>query len=299
MPAAVHMLAAPTPPANVSRYRSLRGKSVSETRRDVERALDENGDEDDGGFISRIGSRHRKRSKTVTDNTPPVPSIPSMPSVPVLPLAHREANIPPRAAAGSKWSGSLRQSETLGSIPSKFPIPPPPPPPPPASVAMAITADMVVGPTVDPEQQRREMELSLLREDDERRRQEEAEAARWADEVARLEAETDRILAEQKKKDLARLQMQLATQHHVSPLGKPKSPVLEKFAFLTRGRRSNAATLSPTSSACTSVDFSRATSLEPHLMPRAFIEPRMAPYMDPPGANERVRGDAGPLPPYP
>ncbi|KAG6008066.1 hypothetical protein E4U21_005079 [Claviceps maximensis] len=48
------------------------------------------------------------------------------------------------------------------------------------------------------------------------------------DEVARLEAETDRILAEQKKLDLARLQTQL-----VIPL-KPKHLILQKLSFFSR-----------------------------------------------------------------
>lgn len=63
------------------------------------------------------------------------------------------------------------------------------------------------------------------------------EAARWASEVARLEAETDRILAEQKKRDLARLQAQLATVP--SPKPKAKRPILDKLTFL-RSPRPNA-----------------------------------------------------------
>ncbi|POS81296.1 hypothetical protein DHEL01_v200309 [Diaporthe helianthi] len=91
-----------------------------------------------------------------------------------------------------------------------------------------------------------------------------------------LECETDRILAEQKKLDLARLHQQLvATQSTVSlsPSSlKPKSPVLEKFNFFNRARNSKAATLSPTSSTNASVDISRTHSLDPSLPPRAFVE---------------------------
>ncbi|PHH71676.1 hypothetical protein CDD83_5124 [Cordyceps sp. RAO-2017] len=59
--------------------------------------------------------------------------------------------------------------------------------------------------------------------------------------AARLEAETDRILAEQKKLDLARLQATLVT-----PPPKPgrRPLLLDKFAFLARGRRSGAKTAS-------------------------------------------------------
>ena len=62
------------------------------------------------------------------------------------------------------------------------------------------------------------------------------EAALWADEVARLEAETDRILAEQKKRDLARLQAQLALTPTPtsSPKPKPKRLILETFPFLAK-----------------------------------------------------------------
>ncbi|KEY63994.1 hypothetical protein S7711_07990 [Stachybotrys chartarum IBT 7711] len=52
------------------------------------------------------------------------------------------------------------------------------------------------------------------------------EADRWAQEVARLEAETDRILSEQKKCDLARLQAQLAA----SP-PKKRSPSAGRTVF--------------------------------------------------------------------
>lgn len=58
----------------------------------------------------------------------------------------------------------------------------------------------------------------------------------WADEVARLEAETDRILAEQKKCDLARLEAQLAAAP--SPKSKtkpkPKQLILDTFPFLSK-----------------------------------------------------------------
>jgi hypothetical protein len=68
------------------------------------------------------------------------------------------------------------------------------------------------------------------------------EAARWAEEVARLEAETDRILAEQKKRDLARLQAQLAASpSSVRPKPKPQRLILDKLGFLARGSKSNVA----------------------------------------------------------
>jgi hypothetical protein len=66
------------------------------------------------------------------------------------------------------------------------------------------------------------------------------ESAKWAEEVARLEAETDRILAEQKKLDLARLQAQLAVVK--TPPSKSKRLILGKLTFLSRsGKRSGPA----------------------------------------------------------
>ncbi len=298
--------AAPVPPAKASRYRSLRGKSVSESRQ-----ADENGaDPHEGGRGGGLRYSSRKRSKTIAaaavaaaSGAPPVPPVPSS-----LPLAQRELNIPSKPGknkdGAKRPTASLRESETLGSIPYKFPAPP-------VSgvvladvpVATAITVDTAVEPTRErraprQQQQQQQQQQQDDGDDEERRRrrrlQEDDEAARWADEVARLEAETDRILAEQKKRDLARLQAQLAARHPVSPPPQKArgSPVLEKFAFLTRGRRSNAATLSPTSSACVSVDLSRANSLEPTLQPRAFIGPAAdAPNMavSGGGGGERVR----------
>ncbi|KJZ75023.1 hypothetical protein HIM_05509 [Hirsutella minnesotensis 3608] len=58
--------------------------------------------------------------------------------------------------------------------------------------------------------------------------------------AARLEAETDRILAEQKKLDLARLQSQ-----PLAPASRAgRRPLFDKFAFLSRARRSNAKAVS-------------------------------------------------------
>ncbi|VUC24606.1 unnamed protein product [Clonostachys rosea] len=61
------------------------------------------------------------------------------------------------------------------------------------------------------------------------------EDERLAEEVARLEAETDRILAEQKKRDLVRLHAQL----DATPPPKPRL-FLDKLSFLTRSAPSDA-----------------------------------------------------------
>lgn len=104
----------------------------------------------------------------------------------------------------------------------------------------------------------------LQRDEADRRQREETDAAHLADEVARLEAETDRILAEQKKRDAARAQVQLPP-----PPPRPKFLILEKFSFLSRSRRSNATSSqvgtpspSPTAPTVFSLDSSRSSSLE-------------------------------------
>ncbi|OHW91687.1 hypothetical protein CSPAE12_09669 [Colletotrichum incanum] len=96
------------------------------------------------------------------------------------------------------------------------------------------------------QQQRQQAEEE--EEDRRRREQEEEDAARWAEEVTRLEEETDRILADQKAKDLARLQAQLDAIPDAPP--RVRSPIVDKFAsFLRKGRRSDPATLTKASSA--------------------------------------------------
>ncbi|KAI8207718.1 hypothetical protein K4K52_002114 [Colletotrichum sp. SAR 10_76] len=92
------------------------------------------------------------------------------------------------------------------------------------------------------QQQQLQQQIEQEEEDDRRRKdQEQEEATRWAEEVARLEAETDRILAEQKRKDLARLQAQLAAVPDPPPR---RSPIVNKFAFfLRKSRKSDSATL--------------------------------------------------------
>lgn len=115
----------------------------------------------------------------------------------------------------------------------------------------------------------------LDRQEVERDNRDEQEAERWAKEVARLEAETDRILAEQKKRDVARNYAQVTTP----------SPrfirffSLDKLSFFSRGGRSNApisqaGTPSPRAPTIFSVDFSCPGTSEPtpSLDKMGFIE---------------------------
>ncbi|KAH7008305.1 hypothetical protein EDB80DRAFT_575282 [Ilyonectria destructans] len=118
----------------------------------------------------------------------------------------------------------------------------------------------------------------LERDNAERRRDEEQEAERWAAEVARLEAETDRIIAEQKKRDAARVRAKVTTP----PPKLYKYLIFDKLPFLSRGRRSNATnsqngTPSPKAPTVFSLEYSRASrasSLEDSLSSdeMSFIE---------------------------
>ncbi|TLS27091.1 hypothetical protein PpBr36_05544 [Pyricularia pennisetigena] len=297
------------PPGAMSRYRGLRGKSVSETRSMVESILggDAGSDKGTGSPIkSAFGSRYRKRAKTINasdvpEAAPPLPSATKMintlsdPAASVQPLGDKEPSTPPRRLMSPQKKSSttdletasrLSESETLGDIHDQFPAVPTPTTEMP--VATALTADTAVETASIkgdvPVKPRQTQERKLLQEIEKRRLEEEEEAALHADKEARLKAETDRILAEQKRKDIERKQSELRTgsshgsessSMQSSPMQpKARSPLLAKF-FFRRGRRSDAVTLSPTSSTCTSVagDSSRATSLEPQLTPRTFLDP--------------------------
>lgn len=87
--------------------------------------------------------------------------------------------------------------------------------------------------------QQRQRKMIDLTERRSKLREEQEGTAKGNDEAAaRREAETNPILAEQKKKDLERLQMQLANSHQATVQAhKAKSPVIEKFAFLSKVRK--------------------------------------------------------------
>ncbi|KAK8135791.1 hypothetical protein PG984_003731 [Apiospora sp. TS-2023a] len=91
-----------------------------------------------------------------------------------------------------------------------------------------------------------------------RLREQREDALRYAREMAHSDAVNDHLIAEQKKKDLERLRVQLANSPE-SPRrsSKPRSPVLEKFVALTKGRKSKdsvSPSMSPASSSSGSMD---------------------------------------------
>lgn len=271
----------------VSRYRALRGKSVSESRKAIDDALSDIREDqlkedqpketlkESGSLLRRsaFGSRVlKRRSKTMSqiDISADIQEITAhfpLPPVPQMTFSPKENTSRPNTAVkpvSTIFEGTA-PLESLGKADKPEPTRAPPPPPFIFPVATAVTTDTAVDGSIDAEWERQSLE------EQQKLQMDEEEAVRLAD---RLEAETDRILAEQKKLDLARLHQQLLANHATvltTPM-KQKSPVLEKLNFFHRGRSSKAVTLSPPSSTTTSLDFSRAQSLDPMLSPRAFFE---------------------------
>ncbi|KAM0435336.1 hypothetical protein ACHAPT_003430 [Fusarium lateritium] len=239
--------------------------------------------------------------------SPAIPPLPSPLSSPLFTLTPKSPNFPPSRPASPSaqlpWpahSHSRPQSPTrspsrgrrrtrdwdhprqtpFNSPASRSPAPKSPPAPSPILRTVPSASDIarfksrnLLALRINTETAERAAQLE--REEADRHRQEEQEAERWADEVARLEAETDRILAEQRKRDLARIRAQLATPS-------PKFTrffFLDRLPFLSRGRRSNATTSqagtpSPRAPTVFSIDFSRSNSLEDSSSPdkMSFIE---------------------------
>lgn len=270
----------------VSRYRVLRGKSVSEARRTVDQTIHEQ--QDDGVNSaplrsSTLGSPGwRKRSRTQvnletensTNNLSHHFPLPSIPTPPISQKEHtnttrpRAAIIPTPPIFGEQPSptplGKRRSNQALTSSLISAPI-----------VTAVKTNNTSQDGTTTPVKRLEENSKKSGFEEIEHQKVEEEDPILLAQ---RLEAETDRILAEQKKLDLARLHQQLISTRSSTALGHSsntrvhgRSPVFERFGFFSRARKSHV-TLSPPSSTTTSVDFSRAQSMEPLLSPRTFMD---------------------------
>ena len=227
----------------VSRYRSLRGKSLSSPRRN--KTFDVFRDNEDGarqhdaaGQTSPTRSRSAAASKR-RDHAPAAKEFefrrqqtrPAAAPTAKLPLNPKNINASPSPAPSPVSLKPLRATRSLNLGPRhREPDQPPPLPSKPENQDAPST------PTLQTDEEEPQPREPGARD----------EAARWADEVARLEAETDRILAEQKKRDLARLQAQLAAspsslRPKPKPKPKPQRLILDKLGFLARGSKSNVA----------------------------------------------------------
>ncbi|RYP64790.1 hypothetical protein DL769_006535 [Monosporascus sp. CRB-8-3] len=299
-----------TQSAKVSRYRSLRGRSISTSADAVGRSvIGSNGnsssdsavrgpaegdgqqpptDVASGNSISRSMSRYRRRANSVSVNVdatqrrfngdpPPPPAHdsnpPTVPPVPAIPgaLRRRSGN---RVSTTREQKEQEEDDDRCRRHADAKPALDPPPSPPSRRRQLRHTSDANSRGDLCPLRRRmtdhqsrpntasdEPQQLRRMTTDrdqrHERLREEQNEAARRAEDVARLQAETNRILAEQKRKDLERLEVQLAkSQQAAAQAHKQRSPVIEKFALLTKGRKHKndlSPGWSPTSSACRSV----------------------------------------------
>ncbi|KAK5993441.1 hypothetical protein PT974_06872 [Cladobotryum mycophilum] len=260
------LLPPPEPPQKTSRYRSLRGKSVS-SRFNLFRDPDAQDPP-----VPRIRSKSVAGIRNASISKP-VPMPTDIPPIPNFALSSKSPRgpKPPQSIAGDDDTRT-----------------PPSPPRSPRSLATTTTNTTleVDSPLTKTEREIDELaaqldlevEAAQRKKEAEQKRKEEEEAARYAAEVARLEAETDRILAEQRKLDLARLQAQLST-----PPQKPKRVILDKLTFLGRSKKSNTSGSQPPSTPSTiaptifTPDLSRSSSIEGSPPPErmSFIEPAL------------------------
>ncbi|KAI2466539.1 hypothetical protein F4781DRAFT_405521 [Annulohypoxylon bovei var. microspora] len=226
-----------------------------------------------GSTIARSMSRYRRRTSSVTvkvdatqkiNSDPPPPwEPPNRPPVPTIPSQLRTASMTqkesdtPATSSNSPPRNQLRRTDSTQRHTSRR--------------SMADHYHQSRPSTAKSAKSEESAWRRLASRDGRRNRlnsEEDDEAARR--EIARVEAENHRLLVEQKKKDLARLEVHLANNQRTStqsqPL-KPKSPVIEKFVLLAKGRRNKdglSPGLSPTPS---------NTSIEPAKSFSAYIEP--------------------------
>lgn len=256
------------PSENQSNWRtqSLRGERNSKTTNKMNRTLSQRGQREGsdqqqgaplGSAIARSMSRYRRRTSSVTvdvdatqkinSDPPPPRAPPSVPPVPTIPRQLRNNNTAqkegdaPATLPDSSPRQQLRHTDTARRHTLRR--------------SMADSYHQSRPSTAKSAKSEESAWRRLTSRDGRRNRvnsEEEDDAMRR--EMARLEAENRRLLVEQKKKDLQRLELQLANNQKLSTQSqahKPRSPVLEKFVSLTKGRRNRdglSPGFSPTSS---------------------------------------------------
>ncbi|KAI0443960.1 hypothetical protein F4803DRAFT_290317 [Xylaria telfairii] len=248
-----------------SRYRSLRKQATSAPGPSNPNAigttssnhdLDQRHGNAPANSISRSMSRYRRRAASVTadmdnhatqtmssgpDNAPPVPAIP--PSLtPAMPGGHAEHMANPSAQRQLRHTDSHRGA--VGQTTNEHNY-----------NHKVTTHDSNPGPTV---MSGRTMQTGSVAPRD----------ASW-------EEERDRLLEEQKRKDLQRLEEELESSRRAKARShRFRSPVVEKFVALARGSKSSRDELSPASPMTTSFRSStRRSNQEPAKPPPTHIEP--------------------------
>lgn len=261
------LLAPEHPPQKTSRYRTLRGKSVSSHNRILSIFSSSS------SYAPDLPS-HRLRSKSVAglrngsaSISKPHPLPPDVPPIPSYVNGSKVNGLPKRLPAPPTAAQDSAQSRTEKEIDD-----------------LAAQLDQEID-----EAKRRKGDSQRRKEEEEAR-----EAARYADEVARLEAETDRILAEQRKRDLARLQAQLSTPPQ------KKRVILDKLTLFSRPKKQTSSPNQPPGTPSTiaptifTPDLSRSSSIEASPPPErmSFIDqgPKSRAPISAINGGERVSG---------
>lgn len=278
-----------TGPQKDSRYRALRGKSVSEFRRELDQP---SGDPVDGTALSSLRvttSNWRRRAKAeghmVSANASVNDLHSLLLSVPPLPHPQKEhtsttrpkaAVVPLRPEFGRPESPAPLKLQTPDQINNQSPCP---------------VNDVVVSQksaAAGDHNQRKELE-DLVEQSAQNEHGEQPlehqdtihqHGRRDPSPLSRLEAEADRKPAEPKMSlhehlvstDLAAESMQsLASTFSFATRTPPKSPILEKLGFFAARGRNSRAILSPAASTIASKDSYQTQSTEPLLSSRSCM----------------------------
>lgn len=278
-------------PAKFSRYRSVRLRNVATNHGAGTSVGDSHAraDQDDtrtlskeippepvldpltANSIARSKSRYRRRAASVSavDNDPTTNTTapqtwdaPPMPPVPSLPSMAKQGTQRRPSSPG----GRIEDDAEAAAHTQHDPMPPP-------ARHQAQEESRQTGRAPKRLLHRRATEDHLHRTgtndtadhsriaergDRERRAKDEEEGASGA-----KQPDAEQILAKQKKKDLERLQIELANAQPATDAPKTRSPIVEKFSLLTRRRKSTSGTSPTSSSACSaanSMDCNRANT---------------------------------------
>ncbi|KJR89085.1 uncharacterized protein SPSK_05891 [Sporothrix schenckii 1099-18] len=244
----------PAPPLKPSRYRAIRGKNVPESRRFVEPTTTTNSSV---VSVSHSNDAQRLPIPTLTNGNgeagvnggmnkadavghaplEPPPSQQQQQS----PGSTATMSVAPSASPGERSryrTTQQRPSRLDTSLPAPVPAAPEP-----MSASAAV-------PTLVPLPSARAR--GMLSGADQHEVLLADGVTLEVDEVARREAEAERLLAEQKRKDLERLERELENHQSAASNLPPKSPSRDKLSFLTRRRGiSSAAPATPTATTFT------------------------------------------------
>jgi hypothetical protein len=290
-----------TTPPKYSRYRSLRRAAHAEPDPPAQPPQDDKEKQEEKSAVSRSMSRYRRsRAVSKADQfvaSPPVPRLPQMP----MGNAGHSASMPTKReqlVAGVGKDIVRRVTEPVEvsqsqqrEVGDRFA----------ERQTQTRPREPNSGRRRDPEQHRLRQEpiqISAREREEQERFLEQQRAATEAEQARLTEEEATRILAEQKRKDLERLEAELEA---AAPLRSPRvaSPARDKFSFFSRKRGLTRTTPPPTAGSGSgngsskSLARPRTRSNEP---PNGMEQPRIG---DPPRLNEQPRIPEEPRNPKP